>query len=194
VAVSYLKNHGIKDVSFISKGEIPVFHSSLRKGRSGAPSVALCSAAFLLLSIGSIGNSAPAQAQQQGQQQGQQQASELVAAAPDRLKDKVSLPNVPEYTGKAKYLHGLVYSHINNQKQGPAYVMCFNAKESIPQVRDWWLASLRQYRWNITYTSKDVVQGSDKDGSTCIIQIGPPVAGVAKDDKASFEIRFQAAK
>jgi hypothetical protein len=190
VAVSYLKNHGIKDVSFISKGEILVFHSSLRKGRSGAPSVALCSAAFLLLSFGSIGTSAQAQAPQQGQQQ----ANELVAAAPDRLKDKVSLPNVPEYTGKAKYLHGLVYSHINNQKQGPAYVMCFNAKESIPQVRDWWLASLRQYRWNITYTSKDVVQGSDKDGSTCIIQIGPPVAGVSKDDKASFEIRFQAAK
>lgn len=189
VAVSYLEKHGIKDVSFISKGGIPVFHSSLAKGRSNAPAIAICTGALLFLSLNSA---AKAQAPQQGQQN--PNATELVAAAPETLKEKVPLPNVPEYTGKAKYLHGLVYNHINNTKQGPAYVLCFNAKETIPQVRDWWLNSMRQYRWNITYTSKDVVQGNDKDGSNCIIQIGPPVSGVSKDDKSSFEIRFQAAK
>ena len=165
-----------------------MFHSSLAKGRSNAPAIAFCTGLLVL----SINAAAQAQAPQQGQQN--PNATELVAAAPDRLKEKVTLPNVPEYTGKAKFLRGLVYNHIKNEKQGPAYVMNFNAKETQAQVHEWWLNSLRQYRWNITYTSKDVVQGTDKDGATCIIQIGFPTPGVAKDDKSSFVVRYQSLK
>ena len=121
-------------------------------------------------------------------------AQPLVAGAPDALKQKVQLPNLPEYTGKSRFLNGLVYNNIANNKQGPAYVMCFNAKETGDQVRDWWLNSLRAYRWNITFTSHDVVQGTDSNGSTCIIQISGPVYGYDKDDRSSFVVRFQSGK
>ena len=164
-----------------------MFLGSSAKNRSTIQSIAICSA-FLLSLLAAMS------VQAQAPRQGQQVNSDPIGAIPDKLKEKVSLPNVPEYTGKAKYLHGLFYAASGKEKQGPTYVMCFNAKESMPQVHDWWLASMRQYSWNITYTSSDVIRGTDKNGSFCIIQIGPPVAGVAKDDRSSFEIRFQEAK
>jgi hypothetical protein len=149
--------------------------------------ITICSMTILSLLVGMP-------AQSQSPQQNQQQNHDPIGSIPDKLKEKVSLPNVPEYTGKAKYLHGLIYPAKGNEKQGPTYVMCFNAKETMPQVHDWWLTSMRQYSWNISYTTSDVIRGTDKNGSFCIIQIGPPVAGVAKDDRSSFEIRFQEAK
>lgn len=165
-----------------------MFNSSFTRGRASVHSLATGAAALLVLLVAQSAHA------QQGQRQTTANVTDEVASAPDTLKEKISLPNLPEYTGKAKFLNGLVYNHIKNEKQGPAYVMCFNAKETIPQVKDWWLNSLRQYRWNITYTSPSVVQGNDKDGSTCIIQIGVPTAGVAKDDRSSFIIRYQALK
>ena len=176
-------------VSLVYKEEIPVFNSSFARGRTSIFSIATGAAALLLLSVGQA-----AIAQQGQQRQTTPNVTEAVASAPDTLKEKVSLPNLPEYTGKAKFLHGLIYSHIKNEKQGPAYVMYFNAKETQAQVHEWWLNSLRQYRWNITYTSKDVVQGTDKDGASCIIQVGFPTPGVAKDDRASFVVRYQSLK
>jgi hypothetical protein len=177
-------------VSVVYKEEIPVFNSSFARGRASIFSIATGTAALLLLSVGQQA----ALAQQGQQRQTTPNVTESVASAPDILKEKVSLPNLPEYTGKAKFLRGLIYNHIKNEKQGPAYVMNFNAKETQAQVHEWWLNSLRQYRWNITYTSPDVVQGTDKDGATCIIQIGFPTPGVAKDDKSSFVVRYQSLK
>lgn len=133
------------------------------------------------------------QRQQQQRQQQQQQPSELLTSPPEPLKQKVSCPNLPEYTGKSKFINGLVYRnwHDAKSKQGPAYVMCFNAKETPEQVHDWWLNSMRQYRWNITYSSSDVVRGVDKDGSNCSVQTSGPVLGYDKDDRSSFVVRFQ---
>ena len=109
----------------------PVFNSSFATGRGRVLSLATGAAALLLLSIG---QAAQAQQYQSGNQSRQTTANvtDEVASAPDTLKEKISLPNLPEYTGKAKFLNGLVYNRIKNDKQGPAYVMCFNAKETIP--------------------------------------------------------------
>ncbi len=133
------------------------------------------------------------QQQQQQRQQQQQQPSDLLTTPPETLKQKVSCPNLPEYTGKSKFINGLVYKnwHDPKSKQGPAYVMCFNAKETPEQVHDWWLNSMRQYRWNITYSSSDVVRGVDKDGSNCSVQTSGPVLGFDKDDRSSYVVRFQ---
>ncbi len=128
------------------------------------------------------------------QQNNQPPGSSTSSGSPDKLKEKVTVPELPEYTGKSKYLHGLVYPSNPDNKKGPTYVMVFNTKETESQVHDWWLNSLRQYKWNITYTSADVVQGTNKDGSSCIVQIGGPVIGQAKDDRASYVIRYQAGK
>ena len=113
---------------------------------------------------------------------------------PGVLKEKVSLPDLPEYTGKCKFLHGLSYTKFTDSKQGPAYVMFFSARESELQLRDWWLSSLRTYKWNVTYSSKDVVQGTSKDGNTCIIQIGGKVGSGNPGDQSSFTIRYQCKK
>ncbi len=130
----------------------------------------------------------------QAPSQNQAPVNAPITGNPDKLKEKVSVPELPEYTGKSKYLHGLIYASSTDQKKGPTYVMVFNTKETENQVRDWWLNSLRQYRWNITYTSSDVVQGTNKDGSSCIVQIGGPVIGQAKDDRSSYVVRYQAGK
>lgn len=113
---------------------------------------------------------------------------------PGVLKEKVDLPDLPEYTGKSKFLHGLSYQTFTNAKEGPAYVMYFSARESELQVRDWWLSSMRTYHWNINYTSKDVVQGTSKSGNTCIVQISGKAAGGAPEDQSSFCIRYQLKK
>lgn len=114
--------------------------------------------------------------------------------APGVLKEKVSLPDLPEYTGKCKFLHGLSYTSFTDSKQGPAYVMYFSARESEQQLRDWWLSSLRTYKWNVTYSSKDIVQGTSKDGNTCIVQISGKQANGPSEDQSSFSIRYQCKK
>ncbi len=148
----------------------------------------------LALALALVIASGPLAAFAQSPSQNQPPVNPTITAAPDKLKEKVSVPELPEYTGKSKYLHGLIYPSSTDNKKGPTYVMVFNTKESENQVRDWWLNSLRQYRWNITYSSADVVQGTNKDGSSCIVQIGGPVIGQAKDDKSSYVIRYQAGK
>jgi hypothetical protein len=119
---------------------------------------------------------------------------EALAKVPEGLKEKVSLPDVPEYTGKAKFLNGLIYDHVG--KLGPCYVMNFNTKETSNQVIDWYRSVFQMYGWKIDYQDKDSINATNKkSGNMCILQVSGPVAGYdVKGDNGSYSIRYQYAK
>lgn len=122
-----------------------------------------------------------------------QNTGESLAKPPEGLRDKVALEGIPEYTGKAKFLNGLVYDKVG--KQGPNYVMTFNVKETKSQVKDWYQSVFQMYKWNITHNDADSIMAFDKNRNSCIVQIAEPVQGYAsKDDRSSYTIRFQYAK
>ncbi len=122
-----------------------------------------------------------------------QPTGESLAKPPDNLKDKVNLDGVPEYTGKARFLNGLVYDRVG--KQGANYVMTFNVKETKDQVKDWYQSVFQMYNWKINYKDQDSIMATNKDGNNCIVQIAEPVAGYSnKDERSSYTIRYQYAK
>lgn len=118
---------------------------------------------------------------------------EYLTKGPEPMKQKQNLDGVPEYTGKARFLQGLYYDHVG--KQGPNYVMMFNTKETKEQVKDWYSTVFNTYGWKMMHNDKDSIMATNKDGNTCTIQIGGPVAGLSdKDDRGSYTIRYQYAK
>lgn len=122
-----------------------------------------------------------------------QVTGESLAKPPSTLKDKVSLEGIPEYTGKSKFVNGLVYEKVG--KQGANYVMTFNVKETKSQVKDWYQGVFQMYKWNITHNDADSLMAFDKNRNSCIIQISEPVPGVnARDDRSSYTIRYQYSK
>jgi hypothetical protein len=110
-----------------------------------------------------------------------------MAAPPDEMKDKISLPDVPEYTGLHKFVNGFIY-HV--PKQGPSYVMTFNVKEDRQTVIEWWKNTLKTYRWNILSSDRDAVIASNKEGNMCAIQISAPAFTSDKTIKCSYQIRY----
>ena len=122
-----------------------------------------------------------------------QTTGESLAKPPENLKEKVNLDGIPDYTGKQRFLNGLVYDHV--VKQGPNYVMTFNVKESPEQVKEWYQNVFQMYKWNITHNDPTSLMATDKDFNTCIVQIAGPVTGyAAKDEHGSYTIRYQYAK
>ncbi len=103
-----------------------------------------------------------------------QQPAEYQASDLDR---EIQLPNVPSYTGKQKYVSGLIYP---NAKQGPGYYMIYNTEHTESQVKEWWQNALSMDPWKVNFTDATTVKARAKDGSTCnIVVMG--VQGVNKD-------------
>jgi hypothetical protein len=109
-----------------------------------------------------------------------------LAAPPDEMKGKVSLPDIPDYTGQPKFVNGFSY-HV--PKQGPSYVMTFNVKEDRPTVIEWWKNTLKTYRWNIISAERDAVTAT-KEGNMCVIQVSTPAYPADKNIKCSYQIRY----
>lgn len=97
------------------------------------------------------------------------------------LKDKVDLPNLPSFTGHAKFVTG----SIHPSDKGSSYVQVFVAKEDRKLVFDWYKNTLSMYKWKITFADGQfitaelknarcavAVNGSDgRNGSTCQFEI-----------------------
>jgi hypothetical protein len=71
----------------------------------------------------------------------------------DALTGKVDLPNLPEFTGKAVFIGGLVHQ----ANKGQHYVEHFKAKEDAKLVLDWYLNTLNMYKWQIMYNDSQSI-------------------------------------
>jgi hypothetical protein len=83
----------------------------------------------------------------------------------DQLKTKVDLPNLPEFTGRAKFLGGIVHP----SDRGESYVMRFSAKEDAKLVIDWYKNTLNMYKWKIDYTDAQTVTAKMPTATCAII-------------------------
>ncbi|MBI1268799.1 hypothetical protein GC174_00045 [bacterium] len=152
--------------------------------------IAVVGLAFLM-------TSAPAWAQY-GQQQfggtqrynGKNQKKQDSEHQASNLDRPVSLPNLPDYTGKQYFVTGLSYP---NAKDGPGYIQTFNVENTEDQVKSWWKSALSSGNWKITFTDQHSMRGKLKDGSTCTITVEPP-ANTTKDKmkgcRASYTVYY----
>jgi len=106
------------------------------------------------------------------------------------LREAVQLPDVPEFTGKLRFILGSVHQ----AKTGPNYLMKFHTKEDAKTVIDWYRNTLQMYKWKIMSSDHMTVQASNKDGSTIFVlanELGAPKNG----ERTQLEINyFQASR
>jgi hypothetical protein len=104
----------------------------------------------------------------------------------DNLKEPIQLPDLPTFTGqKTKFILGSVHQ----AKQGPNYIEKFRAKEEPKQVIEWYKNTLQMYKWKISVAAAEVVQATNKDGSTICVLVSD--LGNRKDgDRTAFEINY----
>jgi hypothetical protein len=80
------------------------------------------------------------------------------------MKEKVDLPNLPEFTGHAKFTMGTMHP----TDKGPSYVMHFAAKEDHKLILDWYKNTLHMYGWRITFADGQVVTAENKNANCAV--------------------------
>ncbi len=101
------------------------------------------------------------------------------------LKEKVDLPNLPNFTGHAKFGFGTMHP----SDRGPSYVMHFFAKEDHKLILDWYKNTLNMYGWKITFADGQVVTAETKNAH-CAISVND-CTGMRNDGcNSEFEIDY----
>lgn len=60
------------------------------------------------------------------------------------LKQPISIPDVPQYSGQAQFVSGLMYP---NKPGGPTVSMQYRAREAPDTVIAWYEEALKAYKW-----------------------------------------------
>lgn len=107
----------------------------------------------------------------------------------DQLRDKVDLPDLPPFTGKAKFVTGTVEQ---GAKGGPRYQMVFEAEEPQSQVIEWYDNVFRMYKWSNIQKSTSSVTATHKDGHYAAISTDSVVKpGTNSRAHSSFTVHYQ---
>ncbi|CAN5623400.1 hypothetical protein BH10CYA1_BH10CYA1_42670 [soil metagenome] len=102
----------------------------------------------------------------------------------DTLTNKVDLPNLPDFTGQAKFIGGLVHQ----ADRGTHYVQHFTTKQDSKLVLDWYLNTLNMYKWKINYSDKQSI-ASKQGGATCSIFV-QDISDRKSPYKSDIEINY----
>jgi hypothetical protein len=109
----------------------------------------------------------------------------------DQLKDKVDLPDLPSFTGKAKFVTGTVEQ---SAKGGPRYSMTFEAEEPQNQVIDWYDNVFRMYKWANIQKATTSVSAVHKEGHFASVSTDAVVkTGGNARIHSSFTVHYQMA-
>jgi|GEM_PF-1394573 hypothetical protein len=112
------------------------------------------------------------------------QPSEYAATNMDR---PVSLPDIPQFTGKQEFSTGLIY---NNAKGGPGYYMTYNTENPQEEVRSWWLNALRMHQWKVEFSDEAHIKAHTKKGGKCTISVAAPMGAKSPKMRASYTILY----
>ena len=85
------------------------------------------------------------------------------------LKEPVSLPDLPAYTGQSKFIFGISYPGV---KSGASIGLRFCVKEDAAQVIDWYRTALHGYKWTVTATQNGLT--ATKGDNSCTITLSKP--------------------
>lgn len=102
----------------------------------------------------------------------------------DTLANKVDLPNLPDFTGQAKFVSGLVHQ----AERGTHYVQHFTTKQDSKLVLDWYLNTLNMYKWKINYSDSQSI-ASKLGPSTCAVFVRD-ISGQKSPYKSEIEINY----
>lgn len=102
----------------------------------------------------------------------------------DTLSSKVDLPNLPDFTGQAKFISGLVHQ----ADRGTHYVQHFSAKQDAKLVLDWYLNTLNMYKWKINYSDSQSI-ASKQGTATCAVFV-QDISGRKTPYKSDIEINY----
>jgi hypothetical protein len=84
------------------------------------------------------------------------------------LKDAPEFPDLPPYSGKAKFVRG----YIQPTDTGwISYQVSLLVKESPEEVKDWYVNAFNMYQWKILNNSKRAVTANGKTGHMCTVII-----------------------
>ncbi len=110
----------------------------------------------------------------------------------DRLRDKVDLPDLPAYTGKAKFVQGTVEQ---SAKGGPRYAMVFEAEEPQSQIIDWYDNVFRMYKWASIKKAASSVTATHKEGHYASVStdavVDPGTKASNPKIHSSFTVHYQ---
>jgi hypothetical protein len=76
------------------------------------------------------------------------------------LKKAPDLPNLPQYSGHAKFLTATV---APNARSGTAFSVVYTSKDQPTQVTDWYQNVLGQYKWTILQVKPGLSIAASKD-------------------------------
>ncbi len=107
----------------------------------------------------------------------------------DMLKDKVDLPDLPAYTGKARFVTGSVE---NSSKGGPKYSFCFEADEKKDQILEWYENVFRMYKWPKVTKTESSIEAKHKDGHYATVMTSTLVGKDGKH-RTSFTVHYSMA-
>lgn len=105
-------------------------------------------------------------------------------------KEVEDLPNLPRYTGSAKFRYGTCHA---NAKGGPLYSMIYASKDDATAVMAWYEDALRGARWTL---EKDACRNgyiAATDGSGNIVRVAVSAAD-SKGGKCTFMIQYKLKK
>lgn len=111
-----------------------------------------------------------------------------------KLDRPVSLPDVPQYTGKQIFVSGLAYP---NNKSGPGWMMVFNTEHTQDQVISWWKNALRMGSWKIQNSGQKNVRAKSREGhmvSVSVEAVRPSTKKKMKKCRACYTIFYHQIK
>lgn len=103
-------------------------------------------------------------------QQQTQSGNTSALSSAQQLKEQPELPQLPTYSGKSKFAHGVVQS---NQEGWTVYRLSILTQEKPQEVRDWYQNTFNMYQWTTTSTAGTSLSAEQKNGSTCSVIVNP---------------------
>lgn len=103
------------------------------------------------------------------------------------VREAPTMPNLPDYTGKHKYVRGCV----NENKLGKHFFCTYNAKENPSDVLHWYQSALPSYNWKVEQSENNNLHARHRDGHTLTIMVGSPESIGKERFHSSFTIVYQ---